>query len=49
MGRGCDSVSRKSVAGADVTTGKWKDGRVGVYHGVVGKGEKVPINRVFTQ
>ena len=24
---------------ADVTTGKWKDGRVGVYHGTVGKGE----------
>jgi predicted dehydrogenase len=48
MGRGCESVSRKTEAGADVTTGKWKDGRVGVYHGMVGKGEKQPIVRVFT-
>jgi predicted dehydrogenase len=47
MGPGCVSVSRKTEAGADVTTGKWKDGRIGVYHGVVGKGEKVPIVRVF--
>lgn len=46
MGKGCVSVSRKAEAGADVTTGKWKDGRIGVYHGVVGKGEKQPIVRV---
>src|SRR5687768_1366886 len=26
MGRGCISVSRKMEEGADVTTGKWKDG-----------------------
>src|SRR4051812_32456206 len=48
MGKGCESVSRKAEAGADVTTGKWKDGRIGVYHGVTGKGEKLPIVRVYT-
>lgn len=47
MGRGCVSVSRKAAAAADVTTGKWKDGRVGVYHGTVGKGEKLPVLRVW--
>jgi predicted dehydrogenase len=40
MGPGCVSVSRNSEAGADITTGKWKDGRVGVYYGVVGKSDK---------
>ena len=48
MGTGCVSVSRKTVGGADLTTGKWKDGRVGVYHGVLGKEkEKVPLLRVW--
>jgi predicted dehydrogenase len=47
MGPGCVSVSRKTDGGADVTTGKWQDGRVGVYHGVVGKGEKQPMIRVW--
>lgn len=47
MGKGCVSVSRKSEAGADVTTGKWKDGRVGVYYGMTGKGEKQPVLRVW--
>ena len=47
MGRGCESVSRKSGAAADVTTGKWKDGRVGVYHGTVAKSEKLPVLRVW--
>lgn len=47
MGRGCESVSRKPGPNADVTTGRWKDGRIGVYHGMVGKGEKMPIVRVF--
>ena len=30
MGRGCVSVTRKIEDGADITTGNWKDGRVGV-------------------
>ena len=46
MGTGCVSVSRKLDHGADVTTGKWKDGRVGVYYGVLGK-EKVPMIRIW--
>jgi len=46
MGRGCVSVSRKTENGADITTGQWKDGRVGVYYGPA-KGEKVPVLRVW--
>lgn len=46
MGPGCVSVSRKIDAAADVTTGKWKDGRVGVYYGPL-KGEKPPMIRVW--
>jgi len=46
MGRGCVSVSRKAGADADVTTGKWKDGRVGVYYGPL-KGEKPPMIRIW--
>lgn len=47
MGPGCVSVSRKAYATADVTTGTWKDGRVGVYHGTVGKGQAPPVIRVW--
>lgn len=48
MGRGCVSVSRKvDESGADVTTGKWQDGRIGVYHGETKKGDKQPIVRVY--
>jgi hypothetical protein len=47
MGRGCVSVSRKvQENGADVTTGQWKDGRIGVYYGPA-KGEKVPAIRIW--
>ncbi|MGO9110539.1 MAG: Gfo/Idh/MocA family protein [Thermoguttaceae bacterium] len=46
MGTGCVSVSRKIEGGVDITTGKWKDGRVGVYYGVLSK-EKMPIIRVW--
>ena len=46
MGPGCVSVSRKADETADVTTGKWKDGRVGVYYGPI-KGEKPPAVRVW--
>jgi hypothetical protein len=46
MGTGCVSVSRKIEDGADITTGRWKDGRVGVYHGVV-KGEAQPAVRIW--
>lgn len=47
MGEGCVSVSRKIDGAADVTTGKWRDGRIGVYHGL-GKGtEKLPMIRIW--
>jgi predicted dehydrogenase len=46
MGRGCVSVSRKTENGADITTGQWKDGRVGVYYGPA-KDEKVPMIRIW--
>jgi hypothetical protein len=46
MGTGCVSVSRRIEHGVDITTGKWKDGRIGVYYGVLGK-EKVPLIRVW--
>jgi predicted dehydrogenase len=49
MGPGCVSVSRKSEGNTDITTGKWKDGRVGVYYGVVkaDKNNAVPMIRVW--
>lgn len=34
MGPGCESVSRTNSAGADVVTGKWKDGRLGTFRGI---------------
>ena len=34
MGTGCVSVSRRVTADSDVTTCRWRDGRVGVYHGL---------------
>ena len=47
MGPGCESVSRKADETADVTTGKWKDGRVGVYYGPLKKDDKPPMLRVW--
>ena len=46
MGTGCVSVSRKIEGGADITTGKWKDGRLGIYYGPA-QGEKVPVIRIW--
>jgi len=46
MGTGCVSVSRKAENGADITTGQWKDGRVGIYYAPA-KGEKVPAIRIW--
>nr|MDQ3012326.1 Gfo/Idh/MocA family oxidoreductase [Acidobacteriota bacterium] len=34
MGTGCESVTRTNAAGADVVTGKWKDGRIGTFRGI---------------
>ncbi len=47
MGPGCVSVSRKVDGIADVTTGKWKDGRIGVYYGPIKSGEKLPMIRIW--
>lgn len=46
MGPGCLSVSRETANGADITTGRWKDGRIGVYYGPA-QGEKMPMIRIW--
>jgi len=46
MGPGCVSVSRKAEGGLDITTGKWKDGRTGIFRGVV-KGDYKPVVKVW--
>jgi hypothetical protein len=46
MGPGCVSVARKIEGTTDVTTGKWKDGRIGVYYGVI-KGAQPPVVQVW--
>jgi hypothetical protein len=46
MGRGCVSVSRKLEDGVDVTTGKWSDGRIGVYR-ELRKGDGTPPIKVW--
>jgi len=43
MGTGCVSLSRRIEGGADVTTCTWKDGRVGVYHGLAKSDPKQPL------
>ncbi len=34
MGPGCESVTRTNSPGADVVTGRWKDGRIGTFRGI---------------
>ncbi len=46
MGTGCISVSRKTEGGVDLTIGKWKDGRIGVYYGEA-KDEEMPMIRIW--
>ena len=46
MGRGCVSVKREAGDALDITTGKWKDGRVGVFRGVR-KGNYKPLVKVW--
>ncbi|HUE70579.1 MAG TPA: Gfo/Idh/MocA family oxidoreductase [Pirellulaceae bacterium] len=38
MGPGCESVTRVSTPDFDVAVGKWKDGRIGTFRGIRGKG-----------
>ena len=48
MGVGCVSLSRKIEGLNDVTTCTWKDGRVGVYHGLLkGNPDKLPLLRIW--
>ena len=34
MGPGCESVTRTFVDGADVVTGRWRNGRIGTFRGI---------------
>jgi len=47
MGTGCVAVSRKIEGTTDVSSCKWKDGRVGVYYGLVKSPEKPPMLQVW--
>ena len=49
MGTGCVSLSRTIEGDADVTTCKWKDGRIGVYHGMLKGDAKQPLITVWGQ
>jgi hypothetical protein len=46
LGQGCVSVSRKAEGDLDITTGKWQDGRIGVFRGVK-KGDYKPVVKVW--
>jgi len=45
MGRGCVSLKRGVEGDADITTGAWSDGRVGVFRGMI-KGSYLPLVKV---
>jgi predicted dehydrogenase len=47
MGTGCVSVSRKIDNDADITTGKWRDGRIGVYYAPRRPADKPPMIRIW--
>lgn len=47
MGTGCATLSRKVEGDADITTCRWKDGRVGIYHGTLKSGAKQPVIRIW--
>ena len=46
MGPGCVSLSRKVEGNLDITTGRWKDGRIGLYRGVK-EGDYKPLVTVW--
>jgi predicted dehydrogenase len=46
MGTGCVSVSRRTDGDVDVTTGKWSDGRAGVFRGLLKPGDKSAMLKV---
>jgi hypothetical protein len=48
MGTGCTTLSRRIEGDADITTCKWKDGRTGVYHGLLTRGgDRQPMIRMW--
>ena len=47
MGTGCTSLSRRMDGDVDVTTCKWKDGRVGVYRGLPKADAAQPVIKVI--
>ena len=47
MGRGCVAVSRTIDEEADVTTCRWKNGRLGVYHGMPKADPRQPLLTVI--
>jgi len=46
LGPGCVSVTRKVEGDLDITTGTWKDGRIGIYRGVK-KGDYKPYIKIW--
>jgi len=46
LGRGCISVSRQAEGNLDVTTGRWADGRTGIFRGVK-QGDYKPVIKVW--
>jgi hypothetical protein len=46
MGTGCVSLTRKMDGESDVTTCRWKDGRVGVYRGLPKADPAQPLIRI---
>ena len=46
MGGGCVSVQREVKGDLDITTGTWKDGRIGVFRGVK-KGSYKPLVKIW--
>lgn len=47
MGPGCVKVTRTADATADVTTGTWKDGRIGQYYGPIDHNVKMPMIHIW--
>ena len=47
MGTGCLELSRKIAGESDITTCRWKDGRVGVYNGLPRADEAQPLITVW--
>jgi predicted dehydrogenase len=46
MGPGCVAVSRRMEGNADVTVGKWNDGRTGIFRGLSTGADKLPLLRM---